>query len=69
MDYKEARAEAIANFESFFIIGLMNECCGNVSLAARTANLDRVYLHRLLKRHNIEAAAYRPAFASEDPNV
>jgi transcriptional regulator of acetoin/glycerol metabolism len=26
---------------------------GNVSSAARSGGLDRVYLHRLLKKHNL----------------
>jgi len=51
--FKEAKEQLIAQFERAYLERLMNATSGNVSLAARTAQLDRMYLHRLLQRHGI----------------
>ena len=49
--YKEARAEMLAAFERTYCRALLSRHDGNVSRAARAAGIDRVYLHRLMKKH------------------
>jgi DNA-binding NtrC family response regulator len=50
--YKQARAEAVAQFESSYVRDLI-ATYANVSEAARQAHIDRVYLHRLMRRHGL----------------
>jgi len=49
--YAEARKQAILNFERSYVRSLLDRTGGNVSQAARIAGIDRVYLHRLIRRH------------------
>lgn len=51
MSYEEARKRAIAAFERNYLEALLDRSHGNVSRAARDAGMDRVYLHRLIRRH------------------
>lgn len=51
MDYRKKRREAIDAFESGFLSIAMEQSGGNVTAAARACNLDRVYFHRLLRKH------------------
>ncbi len=51
VSYEEARKRAIAAFERTFLEALLDRSQGNVSRAARDAGMDRVYLHRLIRRH------------------
>lgn len=53
--YAEARTHAIADFERSYLKQLLDHNQGNVSKAARAAGVDRVYLHRLLRRHGIRS--------------
>ncbi len=52
--YAEARKQAIHEFERTYVEALLARCDGNVSRAAREAKIDRVYLHRLIRRHRAE---------------
>jgi two-component system response regulator GlrR len=54
-DFKDARAR----FERKYLEGALELSGGNVSEAARRAGLERAYFHRLLKKHSIDADAYR----------
>ncbi len=54
LDYHQAREDALAAFEHDFVVHLLRTFDGNVSKAAREAGLDRVYLHKLIKRHGID---------------
>ncbi|MHB8875569.1 MAG: sigma 54-interacting transcriptional regulator [Myxococcaceae bacterium] len=51
--FKEAKDELVSAFERDYVADLLARCGGNVSLAAREAGIDRVYLHRLLKKHRL----------------
>lgn len=56
LPYHDARKQAIAAFERTYVRSLLSRCAGNVSLGARSAGLDRVYLHRLLRRHALRGS-------------
>ena len=51
--YKEARGEMLEAFEREYIQAVLQKHEGNVSQAARHAEIDRVYLHRLMKKHGL----------------
>jgi transcriptional regulator with GAF, ATPase, and Fis domain len=51
--FKDAKEVVIASFERSYLTALLTWADGNVSRAARKANLDRMYLHRLLQRHGL----------------
>jgi DNA-binding NtrC family response regulator len=51
--FRDAKDRTIAEFERAYLTSLLAWAQGNVSRAARKANLDRMYLHRLLQRHGI----------------
>jgi DNA-binding NtrC family response regulator len=53
LTYAEARKLAIAEFERQYLRLLLERTRGNVSRAAREAGIDRVYMHRLMRRHQI----------------
>ena len=53
LPFKEAKERLIEAFEREYLEGLLARCGGNVSRAAREAGIDRVYLHRLLKRYGL----------------
>ncbi|HSN29161.1 MAG TPA: sigma 54-interacting transcriptional regulator [Kofleriaceae bacterium] len=52
--YKDARAQVVGDFERAYLTRLMAEANGNVSLAARTARMDRSHLIDLLQRHGLK---------------
>jgi len=49
--FREAKERLVAAFEKDYLRDLMKRCGNNVSQAAREAGMDRVNLHRLLKKH------------------
>jgi DNA-binding NtrC family response regulator len=51
--YKQARARILEDFEREYVRTLLVRNEFNVSKAARVAGIDRVYLHRLLKKYGI----------------
>jgi len=51
--YAEARKQAIADFEKKYVHDLLQANEGNVSQSARSAGMDRVYLHRLIRRYGL----------------
>jgi DNA-binding NtrC family response regulator len=51
--YREARAQAVNDFERAYLTQLIQSCNGNASEAARRAQMDRAYLLSLLKRHGL----------------
>jgi DNA-binding NtrC family response regulator len=58
--FREAKRKMLEHFERTYLTELLSASRGNVSSAARRAQVDRMYLHRLLRRYGIrrdEAAA------------
>jgi transcriptional regulator with GAF, ATPase, and Fis domain len=53
LQYRVARAEALAAFERAYLRRLIETAGGNASAAARAANMDRPYLLSLLRRHGL----------------
>ncbi len=53
LPFKDAKDHVIEAFERAYLTALFAWAEGNVSRAARKANLDRMYLHRLLQRHGL----------------
>jgi DNA-binding NtrC family response regulator len=55
LSYPEARKRAIAEFERVYVKALLERTGGNVSRGAREAQMDRVYLHRLIRKQKQRA--------------
>jgi two-component system response regulator GlrR len=56
MDYRRAKAAAIARFDRDYLMRVMAEAKGNVSSAARLAGKERRALGKLLKRYNMSGS-------------
>ena len=56
LPYKEAREKAIDAFERDYVAALLARHDGNVRRAAEAAGIDRVYLHKLVRRHGLKDA-------------
>lgn len=54
-----SHADALADAEKVYLVKLLQQNNGNVSQAAREAGLSRQGLHKLLKRHGVEANDHR----------
>ncbi|HEX7089797.1 MAG TPA: sigma-54 dependent transcriptional regulator [Longimicrobiales bacterium] len=65
LPFHEAKEVAIEAFERAYLDALLARHGGNISQAAREAQIDRKTIHRLLKKHNIRARSDR-AIASPD---
>lgn len=48
-----ARDNCLNRFEKEYLSGLMEKCGGNITVAARCADLDRKHLRNLLKKHGL----------------
>jgi two-component system response regulator GlrR len=53
LPYEVARRQAIDAFERDYVAALLERADGNVAKAARSAGVNRAYLHRLLRRHGL----------------
>jgi DNA-binding NtrC family response regulator len=51
--YRENKEHWESDFEKRYLTWLMDRAQGNISRAAREADMDRKYLHKLLKKHAI----------------
>jgi len=65
--YREALADARDRGSRDYLAALLKAFAGNVSRAAERAGLERESLHRLLRRHRIQADAFRGAGARPTP--
>jgi DNA-binding NtrC family response regulator len=61
--YQVLKRELITTFEHDYLVDLMTEHGGNVTHAARTAGKDRRELGKLLRKHGLDARAFRSARA------
>jgi DNA-binding NtrC family response regulator len=59
--FNAAKRRVVADFEISYLRQLLAGTGGNISLAARVAGKDRSALNRLLKKHGIQASAFRDA--------
>jgi transcriptional regulator with GAF, ATPase, and Fis domain len=57
LPFKEAKDQIIADFERAYLTELLHWAGGNVSKAARKAQLDRMHLHRLFQRYGLRSAS------------
>jgi transcriptional regulator with GAF, ATPase, and Fis domain len=62
--FRLAKERAIEKFERAYIGPLLEECEGNMSKAARTAKMDRMYLHQLAQKYGFRTTRRTPP---EDP--
>ncbi len=57
LPFKEAKDAVIADFERAYLTELLRWANGNVSKAARKAQLDRMHLHRLFQRYGLRSTS------------
>ncbi|TQF14367.1 FHA domain-containing protein [Myxococcus llanfairpwllgwyngyllgogerychwyrndrobwllllantysiliogogogochensis] len=55
LPFKEAKERLIEGFERDYLKNLLERCEGNISRASREADIDRVYLKKLLRKHELDA--------------
>ena len=55
----DRRAEHVDRFERDYLIGVLRECLGDVSQAARRAQVPRGTFYRLMKKHALSASVFR----------
>jgi len=55
-----SRIDALQDAERDYLIGLLQKNSGNVARSAKEAGMSRQGLHKLLKKHGVNAADYRP---------
>jgi DNA-binding NtrC family response regulator len=65
VDFRRAKAQAIADFEREYVCCLLQKAGGNVSLAARLAGKERSRFNRLVRKYRISARAYRGEDSSQ----
>jgi DNA-binding NtrC family response regulator len=53
LPYKEAKERLLEGFERDYLRSLLERCEGNLSRAAREADIERVYLRKLLRKHGL----------------
>ncbi len=59
-DFQTAKERLISTWERAYLEKLLRAAGGNVSEAARQGGIARIYLHRLLKKHNLRADRGKP---------
>jgi DNA-binding NtrC family response regulator len=53
--FKDAKEKWVSSFERDYIVSLLKRHGGNISHAAREADIDRKYFRKLMKKYEIEA--------------
>ncbi len=56
LSYRETKAQVEEAFEKRYVAWLLGQHGGNISAAARAADMDRKYLHKLAKKHGLHPA-------------
>ncbi|MCB9595517.1 MAG: sigma 54-interacting transcriptional regulator [Sandaracinaceae bacterium] len=51
--YRDTKAEFEGFFEQRYVAWLLEQADGNISAAARAADMDRKYLHKLVRKHGL----------------
>ena len=64
--FKDAKERWVAAFERDYILQLLRRNNGNISHAARAADIDRKYFRKLMKKYDIEAAGAEPEDAEAE---
>jgi two-component system, NtrC family, response regulator GlrR len=59
-NYSSAKASALNAFETRYLASLLKSTNGNVTAAAKLAQLERRFLGKLIKKHNIDKARFSP---------
>jgi DNA-binding NtrC family response regulator len=59
LGYKEAKERRLQDFNREYLGGLLRDCGGNVSHAARRCGLERQALQQIMRRYGIRADEYR----------
>ncbi len=59
VEFREAKARAIAEFEREYVRDLLQQSAGNVSLAARLAGKERSRFNRLVRKYQFNAREFR----------
>ncbi len=54
--YRDTKSEWETTFEKRYVEWLLERNDGNISAAAREADMDRKYLHKLAKKHGLHPA-------------
>ncbi len=54
--FKDAKEQWVSSFERDYIISLLKRHGGNISHAARDADIDRKYFRKLMKKYDIDAS-------------
>ncbi|HEX7288985.1 MAG TPA: sigma-54 dependent transcriptional regulator, partial [Candidatus Angelobacter sp.] len=57
--FRQAKQQAVQQFEDGYLKQLLTETGGNVSQAARKAGIKRPALHRLLQKHKLDPSQFR----------
>jgi DNA-binding NtrC family response regulator len=60
LPFKEAKELLVNAFEREYLEQLIRRCGANVSRASREAGIDRVYVRKLFKKHNLTPASASP---------
>ncbi|NVB41493.1 sigma 54-dependent Fis family transcriptional regulator [Pseudenhygromyxa sp. WMMC2535] len=58
LTFREQKERVIERFEEAYLHWLLDRAGGNISRAAREVDMDRKYLHKLLRRYGIDAKQY-----------
>ncbi|WP_224372762.1 sigma 54-interacting transcriptional regulator [Hyalangium versicolor] len=68
LPFKEAKEQLIEGFERDYLKNLLERCEGNISRASREADIDRVYLRKLLRKHGLDTRAGGSGGSGDDLN-
>jgi DNA-binding NtrC family response regulator len=58
LTFREQKERLVEHFEEAYLRWLLGRATGNISRAAREADMDRKHLHTLLRRYGIDAKQY-----------